>query len=246
MMGCRIVMGTVRIVLLIYILLSSEVATSETGDLQSSQGRTENPQCGPDLTDWLVEEMNNNAGSTIVNELYESHNDLIPGNKLDRLATWADMVGPDMEWDHKPEILEMLEAGLEFGSCPSRICRKTITLCDMCFDFDVPSNIHYSYVGRQAGFRPAVLAIGPLSVQSGSDAREKIRREAQDTPAIKVGFDLYNEVIFRQVLMPELVEKSGQVMRDQLCRAVRRRKLRLKTDFVNQGCEPCKQCGAPE
>ena len=217
-------------------LLASDVFAQDADD----------QYCGPDLTDWLVEQMNINAATEDIQSLLAARLPLNIASTVERMEKFAYLVGPGKQWDHKPIILALLRAGLKAGGYPTSLCSKTITLCGACYDFDVPSNIHYSYIGRQAGFTEAILIVAPLVVQDGATEIDKLLGEASDTPAIQVGLDIFREIWWLRLLDPLHYPWPGQISRDQFCRAVQRRSFQLATGFVAPQCQPCEQAGTPK
>jgi len=202
--------------------------------------------CGPDLTDWLLEEMNVNAASDEVAALYAARRNRSLRATVRRLRQFASLVGPGRQWDHKGPILDLLDEGLQEGTCPTDLCSLTITLCGACYDYDVFSNIHYGYIGSVAGFRPALLLAAPVLVQQGGDTpRDTILLEAEDTPAVLVGEDVYFQTRWRRLLDPAGNPWPGWVTRGMLCSAVQRRSSRLKDGFVEPGCRPCGESWLP-
>lgn len=211
----------------------------------ASQCAAQEQYCGPDLTDWLLEEMNDNAASDYVAALYAARKSRSARAALLRMRLFAWLVGPGRQWDHKGPILDLLDEGLLEGGCPTDDCPLTITLCGGCYDFDVFSNIHYGYIGRVAGFTSAVLLTAPVLVQSGGTPRDKIVLEAKDTPAVLAGQDVYLQVRLRQLLDPSADPWPGRVTRAMLCSAVWRRSSRLAAGYVEPGCRPCDEPPLP-
>ncbi|MGA9192002.1 MAG: RHS repeat-associated core domain-containing protein, partial [Anaerolineales bacterium] len=119
------------------------------------------PQDYRNLTDWLVREMRANANSPQVlqiaqyNQIARWVEPVSPsvGRIFKGLAysDWANLVGDGKRWDFKDAINDLIP-------------EKTVALCHQngCewFEYSVPGNIHYGYVGRAAGFTSLELHLG--------------------------------------------------------------------------------------
>jgi len=97
---------------------------------------------------------------------------------------WADMVDTDRPWDHKSVIKREFGYGQYVGN-------ETYT-------FDVWSNIHYGYVGRDCGFSEVELLAGAGYAQikagtSGWSYWSSWFDDPRDQAAIQVGINLYNK-----------------------------------------------------
>jgi hypothetical protein len=233
----------VRAVLLLGILMC---CSAGPGAAECSAQGSDEHSCGPDLTQWLLEEMNVNAASDEVAALYATRRPRTARAAADRLRQFAALVGPGRQWDHKGPILDLLEDGFLEGTCPAELCSMTITLCGTCYDYDVFSNIHYGYIGRVAGFKTAVLLTAPVLVQQGGETpRDKIRLEAEDTPAVQVGQEVFLRVQWQRLFDPWNNLWPGWVTREMLCSAIQRRSSRLKAGFVEPECRPCGESWLP-
>ncbi|HAB17220.1 MAG TPA: hypothetical protein DCE44_12315 [Verrucomicrobiales bacterium] len=105
------------------------------------------------------------------------------GNHSRAAIRWAMLVGPRQEWDHKRILCNARKR-----PCPTiPRCKETITLCGMCFDCDVPSNIHYGYLGLVAGFSSETLIVAPGVVQKPPHWPLD---DSRDSNAIELGIQL--------------------------------------------------------
>lgn len=104
-----------------------------------------------DLTYWLYEEMSENANGYYVQRIQSLLNssDLI--NQARAAFGWIFLVKNEAKWDFKHNIRNILrgESILLNSSNGSR-----------WYEFSVPGNIHYGFVGRAAGFSSTMLHIG--------------------------------------------------------------------------------------
>ncbi|MDH5606783.1 MAG: polymorphic toxin type 44 domain-containing protein, partial [Anaerolineae bacterium] len=121
-----------------------------------------------DLTSWLYREMYANANSAEARSIRETIdlsqkiNDLSKGKgigiwaggiALSKLVwsiaatDWISLVKDGARWDFKDQIYDKM--------------KKTIMLCHQVecewFEYSVPGNIHYGYVGRASGFSSGIL-----------------------------------------------------------------------------------------
>ena len=111
-----------------------------------------------DLTDWLVREMVANATGPEVQlirqlnvpppvSLDPEHSaELHLGGRIAAALLWRSLVKDSARWDFKDRIEQELQ--------------RSIMLGGEWFEFSVPGNIHYAYVGRAAGFTLQELHLG--------------------------------------------------------------------------------------
>ena len=79
----------------------------------------------------------------------------------------------------------------------------------MCFDYDVPGNIHYGWVGRAGGIRRWFLHNRAAAAQKGSVD------DPGDSVAIDIGINMWDK---GKGLCDELRSKRGQLRRgDESC-----------------------------
>jgi RHS repeat-associated protein len=146
--------------------------------------------CGPDVTNWLVNQMNTNLNHPTVTTMRDNQWALyIPIFNLGWIAAalqdFKSLVQTGGPWDFKnlPDYSSATSPGNGTG-CPSEGCERTVTLCGMCFDYDVPGNIHYGWIGRAIGWRDWLLHFGAdLAQDGGTD-------DPKDKAAIDIGEEL--------------------------------------------------------
>jgi hypothetical protein len=105
---------------------------------------------------------------------------------------WAEMVKDGARWDFKDQIADELE--------------ESIMLCDYeeCgwYEYSMPGNIFYAYVGRAAGFTEAEIRAGAVYAQQTDPDNNPLTNgwpwspfgldQATDQSAITFGFQVYN------------------------------------------------------
>ncbi|NHZ78995.1 hypothetical protein F2P44_06855 [Massilia sp. CCM 8695] len=84
------------------------------------------------------------------------------GQKLAAYTIWAERVGPNRPWDHKPILSARLRKQNIFRAGWQRYGNED-------YFYDIWSNIHYGYVGAACGFSPDELLGGAGLAQAGSD-----------------------------------------------------------------------------
>ncbi len=145
--------------------------------------------CGPDVTPWLMDQMETNASSAVVADMREKNDsDMLPYDTV-ALATWAWLVRTGGEWDFKKDL------GVMLGNRTS--CRRnclgrlySVTIDGQCMTFEAPANIHFGYVGRAAGFSEAFLLWGASTAQV-AEARGETQDDPRDVQAIRKGVALF-------------------------------------------------------
>jgi RHS repeat-associated protein len=109
-----------------------------------------------------------------------------PGDALESALTmWAVTVCQGCEWDHKPKIRERFHMTLEnldtlYSPVPATRYR---------IFYDVWSNIHYGYVGVQAGFDDQTLQQGPSMGLPGTGTNDQ-----GDVISTQIGIDLSHRI----------------------------------------------------
>ena len=122
--------------------------------------------------------------------------EMLAEKKLHAYALFADIIGPNRPWDHKPALRQMLGQDFNIG------WQK---YGDFDYYFDIWSNIHFGYVGIALGFTAAELINGAGLAQAALDLWK--RKPQQNHPrngpwpasaddvtdhiSIKLGIDLY-------------------------------------------------------
>ena len=127
------------------------------------------------------------------------------------VSGFRDMVKPGAKWDFKRS------QSFKTGNCPSSHCPKTVTICGICFNYDVPGNIHFGFIGRVLGIRRWLLHYGAGTEQEG----DIVGDDPVDTVAINIGADM---------------DDKGTT----LCAEIRKNKHKLNKGGTN-GCNPCPQ-----
>lgn len=170
--------------------------------------------CGPDVTDWLVAQMNANIKHPVIHNLRNIRWPLfIPFFNLGWIAgfmnDFKNLVKKDGPWDFKSNQT------FKVDGCPCDGCTETITLCGICFFNDVPGNIHYGFVAYVATLREWVIYSG------GDWAAPGFADAPGDKNAIRIGIDM---------------AKFGK----GLCELVKDRE-KLLHKFHTDGCDPCEK-----
>jgi RHS repeat-associated protein len=176
------------------------------------------------LTDWLVREMHHQSthwpvrgGIAMLNKVgrfYDYQTGLIPPQDVSisfllnaltiympgrlqatyaqgaALLWWAQMVRDGARWDFKDQI------GSEFQE------EKTVRLCDheecRWYEYSMPGNIFYAYVGRSAGFSEFDIRAGAVYAQQNDPDNDPALNDwflgldqADDQAALDLGFEMY-------------------------------------------------------
>jgi RHS repeat-associated protein len=166
--------------------------------------------CGPDVTDWLIDEIKKNVPEAVGMRID------LPQN---RWLLFLLNMKPKAKWDHKPLLSGATSAD---GTCPTN-CPRTLTLCGECVNFDVPSNIHYGFIGKVADFSDTALTVAPGLVQEGGNWPHD---DPVDTAAIQLGIDFYG------------MQKGQGINKVDLCAALKKAAAGLNKTGT-EGCEPC-------
>jgi RHS repeat-associated protein len=142
--------------------------------------------CGPNVTTWLINQMNANKNHPVIKTSRENvWADLIPffniGWNYGFFTDFKNLVKAGAPWDFKAS------QSFKTKSCPSKGCERTVTMCGICFDYDVPGNIHYGWVGVAARIRPWFLHNRAAAAQKGGVD------DPGDTVAIDIGISMWRE-----------------------------------------------------
>jgi hypothetical protein len=108
------------------------------------------------------------------------------------LLWWAGMVGDGLRWDFKDQIED-----------PETGPGESIILCDIgeCrwYEYSMPGNIFYAYVGRVAGFSEWDIRAGAIYAQQRDPENDPALNDwllgldqASDQAALELGFMMYN------------------------------------------------------
>lgn len=131
-----------------------------------------------DITGFMVGEMNTNGDSEQVQRIAELLRSSNPLDKIKGLKQWYDLVKTGGPWDHKDRMHEMTVGDNIFTPMPG----APGEIRD-----DIWSNIHYGYVGTNAGIDPTVLQAGA----NGVDMIEHFgKTDPGDQAAVQIGIDL--------------------------------------------------------
>jgi outer membrane protein OmpA-like peptidoglycan-associated protein len=145
--------------------------------------------CGPNITDWLVDQMNGNVGR--VSAMAKRWPYWIPffnlGYTYGALEDFKELVQAGGPWDFKAHAQALGWLHDAAYPCPSSGCNRTLTMCGMCFNYDVPGNIHFGWIGRQAGWRPWLLHHGADRAQPGGVD------DPRDAEAIDIGIRMADQ-----------------------------------------------------
>ncbi|MFI7541616.1 DUF5005 domain-containing protein [Actinoplanes sp. NPDC049599] len=131
---------------------------------------------------WMATQMSINAKSTVVRDIYDFNQTTI--GKIGAYALWARWVKPGADWDHKAILREILEA--PYSEHP-RVWTRVPTREELAILYDIWSNIHYGYVGCQAGFSRFELNLGQASPGAGADG---YNFDKGDLLSVKLGYDM--------------------------------------------------------
>lgn len=96
------------------------------------------------------------------------------GAKTAAYGLWAERVGPNRPWDHKPIVSRRLAATGTFNAGWHKWGAYD-------YYYDIWSNIHYGYVGRAAAFSTAELINGAGLAQMASDIVKNLRKPGLPT-----------------------------------------------------------------
>jgi len=164
----------------------------------SERERRASKRCGPDITHWLVQQMNQNRNHIEIRRCRAWYKYFAWPRCLKK---FADLVGNHKPWDFKRT------QSFTRGSCPQG-CPRTVTLCSRCVNYDVPGNIHYGWVGRAATIRRWLLLFAANRVQKGGVDDPK------DQNAIKIGMDLWDVPSKRSSFCREFLSRVSSLNLD--------------------------------
>ncbi|GAB1509876.1 WXG100-like domain-containing protein [Actinophytocola sp. KF-1] len=134
------------------------------------------------IRDFMFDEMVRNSTSPTVAAM-KMNNENPTGDEATKAAAltqWAWQVRPGGDWDHKNDILNRTAGWNTFTPLPGG---------DGNIRYDVWSNIHYGYVGREAGFTPGEL-------RGGADLADYVtqdRPDPGDDVAVRIGMELRDQ-----------------------------------------------------
>jgi RHS repeat-associated protein len=122
---------------------------------------------------------------------HDYQNDIATLAHTGSLLWWAGMVKDGARWDFKDQIYE------EFNR------EGSIVLCDLeeCrwYEYSMPGNIFYAYVGRVAGFSEGDIRAGAIYAQQADSENDPALNDwflgldqASDQAALDLGFTMFN------------------------------------------------------
>lgn len=162
---------------------------------KESGNEQERNNCGPNVTDWLINQMNTNKDHSVIKTMREVRwPRYIPGLNIGwtagALYDFAQLVRGGGPWDFKShQGLAGVGAwrAVPGKNCPTDNCDKTVTLCNTCINYDVPGNIHFGWVGAAANLRSWLLHFGAGIVQPN-----RWTDDPRDAVAVKIGEAMWN------------------------------------------------------
>jgi RHS repeat-associated protein len=152
----------------------------------------------PPVVKFISDEIKKNAQSSEVSKLDSLNHHISVEDKVTALTVWAEKVTYKHDWDHKQTIRDFEKNA---GRDPEFQFAGTKE-----YKFDTWSNIHYGFVGKEAGFTDAELLDGAGAAQYLEDVKknkdpvadpsvEGLRKydQPQDRVTIQIGIDLWRE-----------------------------------------------------
>lgn len=149
---------------------------------------------------FIFDEMVRNSASPTVTAIKIAN--LTPLGKPTAYALWAEKVGPGRDWDHKLDILDQTAGENEFTPLPGG---------NGNIRFDAWSNIHYGFVGIEAGFTPAELRGGAFA----ADLADRMEIDPGDDVAVRIGIELRQQYAPDE-LRPEHINEAIERYRAEL------------------------------
>jgi hypothetical protein len=181
--------------------LGGNIIVSQQGKSTVEAGKTASKKiCGPDVTKWLIRQIETNARSEIVAEMKKSNSEDSMGVDLGAAATWYDLVKTGGVWDFKNDLGDAINLASCRQNCSGKL--YSVTIGGQCMTYEAPANIHFGYVGRAAGFTENNLLFGASGAQI-TEGRGETKDDPRDVQAIKKGFELFNAG------SPKQLSKSG-------------------------------------
>lgn len=152
-------------------------------------------RCGPDVTAWLIDEMNRNKNHPVIRTMREVRwPRYVPGFNIGwtagALYDFAQLVRGGGPWDFKSHQGRTGSGEWRAApgrNCPTDNCDQTVTLCGTCVNYDVPGNIHFGWVGAAASLRSWLLHFGAGIVQPN-----RWTDDPRDAVAVEIGEEMWN------------------------------------------------------
>jgi hypothetical protein len=184
--------------------------------------------CGPDVTDWMVNAINQNKGVGVVTGGHRNPGWYSPLNPITvnyYLTSFRDLFKGGGPWDYKTS------ESFSSPHCPAPSCTGSVTLCGTCFYKDVTGNLNYGYIGDWMNIPKSLLLSQAAAAQPGGVD------DPWDIAAIQMGFDLADA---------NTANKSSPLTANQLCSAVNRNASRLNLfniprNHKGPACVPCSE-----
>ena len=118
-----------------------------------------------DLTYWLYEEISENANGYYVQRIRSLLNSSDLVQKARAVFGWIFLVKDEAKWDSKHRIRSSFRGGESI--------RLTSSEGPTWYEYTVPGNIHYGFVGRAAGFSDTMLHAGAGNAEITDPAHKK-------------------------------------------------------------------------
>lgn len=179
--------------------------------------------CGPDVTDWLVDQINKNK-----KDMWDNH-------------TWftfcdpwffRDMAQAGGPWDFKNTVDFKVNKG--GGDMRPQDCDGTVTLCGLCLNKDVPGNIHYAALGA--------TCFGVDAVWYGSEIAERGQSPGVWDIMFGPGGQNVDPEWDQQALAAGIVI-TGRYMTDKVTKDALCKQVKARADKLNKagtaGCSTC-------
>ena len=163
--------------------------------------------CGGDITQWLLDTMYHNgkvAEQTLVSEYLKDPFSLknisitmikmnpalggiIDAMIFSDLWRFKELVKTNGPWDFKRNLLEMNKN----DSNVSDECKKTVTICGLCVQYEAVANIHYGYVALKASIPEWMANVAAGAAQTFDHLFKYWGDEPEDQAAIQIGYDFF-------------------------------------------------------
>ncbi len=179
--------------------------------------------CGPDVTDWLVDQINKNK-----QDMWDNHTWFTFCNP----TFFRDMVKTGGPWDFKNTVNFKVDKG--YGDRCPQDCDGTVTLCGLCLNKDVPGNIHYAALGAPC--------FGVDAVWRGSEVAERGESPGPMDILFGPGGENIDPTWDRQALAAGIAI-TGRYMTDKVNKDALCKQINARADKLNKagtaGCSPC-------
>jgi len=170
--------------------LSGDILVSQQSKQAGDTGEKAGQKiCGPDVTQWLIRQIETNAKSEVVAEMKKNNSEDWKGVDWGAFLTWYELVKTGAQWDFKKDLGDAINLAPCRRNCSGKL--YSVTLDDQCMTYEVGANIHFGYVGRAAGFTENRLLSGASGAQV-SEGRGETKDDPRDVQAIRKGFALFN------------------------------------------------------